>query len=252
MERIFFTKQSLLTKGLTLAIIAILVSSCGQSNNVVSNRLIQKRKHNKGWFVKWNGIDSDKQKLDKQSQNRRTRDWDALIVTETVQKVQEKKMAVPSDSVVNLNSSESDQRTEERLETEREAQMANSTKKEPYVKEQIVSLGKKNIKEFPVFSTFPGFRAYDDVLDPILVIASFGIVVTLILLMVFVSLEEVVLFTMVIFAMSLIVLFIASFIRLLIGLSNYGINSPLEIAALIVGGIGFIAILTTILVAIFL
>lgn len=47
----------------SLLILSAILVSCGTSNNVVNNRLFQKRKYTSGWFIK------KKQKVDKKSSN---------------------------------------------------------------------------------------------------------------------------------------------------------------------------------------
>lgn len=55
---------------LGLVIAAMVLASCAQSNDVVSNKLIQKRKYNKGFFVRSNSNSTDLAKKDSENNDK--------------------------------------------------------------------------------------------------------------------------------------------------------------------------------------
>ncbi|MDB3906499.1 hypothetical protein N9355_03415 [Crocinitomicaceae bacterium] len=251
------TKQTLLVRSLLLVFIGLMLGACAQSNNVVSNRMVQKRKYNKGWFVKW-GEDSRNRsdERNKTAGDAKKHDWEAIIAKSNGAK-NESGQKAPEEQLTSVTHSDriEDNTQEVHSSSDKKAIVSESSFDEQQLKSMESSQDQSQIQEFPILSVFPmmpSFRPYDGLLDPIFILGSFAILLILIVVIALFSLEVEVLFIFAILAFTFAGIFIASFVRLLIGLGNYGISSDLEVAALIVGIVGFLAIVGTILFVIFL
>jgi len=249
------SKQTLLLRFLLIVFGGSLLGSCGHSNNVVSHRLIQKRKHNKGWFIKWGESDNSKDaaKEDDVKKGKVAEVKTKPPITKEITVVNTTDRSVDSKDISGSN--EESIRSESKVRAshfnrKRESNIKSRTDdNDNFELDEAMSYGRM---QFPGNPFMPQFRPYDYLLHPIFVLASFVVLVALVLMIFLVVWEDLALLLFVILTLTFALLFLGSFIRLLIGLHNYGISSGLELAALIVGGIGFVAILTSILLVIFL
>lgn len=227
------TKQTLFLRLLLIVFIGSILGSCGHSNNVVSSGLIQKRKHNKGWFVKSGGGRADAS-VSNESDRTKERDWDAII-----SKGNKERIAEVQDAQGDQDSSVSDDQAESVEDDEN--QEIDDDIAENAVEQQIDSQESETKTpkaiEIPGYPVMPQIRPYDEVLDPILVLGTSTILVVLLLLLFLVALEETAFIIITILAFSFAIYFLISFVRLVAGVVNYGTNTQLELFALIVGGV---------------
>jgi len=90
--------KTIFTKGMIAVAIVALVSSCSTSNDVASNRGIQKRKYNKGFFVSKNAKGLNHQNKDEQTK--------AIVINEEVAEVINTQENVQNEVATEVKSTE--------------------------------------------------------------------------------------------------------------------------------------------------
>lgn len=243
MNRTIMTKQTLVFRFLLIVCIGSLLASCGQSNNVVSHRLIQKRKHNKGWFIKWGGGSGSNDQAnkgetkDEESFEAEIRDSKRKDNSKTKDyKIKEERLPKTDESAFFEEEKIDSKGSSEELAMNSESMDLKGRKNLKVESESDESMSFAKI-QFPGNPFLPQFRPYDSMFHPLMVIILSGLLAVLLVLWL-VFLPEVIPALIMLAICGLLAGFaLFNYVRVVAGTISYGVGSDLELAALIIGGV---------------